>query len=284
MTNSRRRSDIGSQNPNLSTGEDDLQKTDPIERRYQTLLTQHLSNLNAQIDLSHANAKLRAENERLKEDVSALYRKAYFDELTGLPNQRLLKDSFDQAVATGDNIVLLFIDLNKFKYINDTFGHHIGDEALKLASNTLASLTRSTDVIAPIYEVRKNPQNHLPVRYAGDEFIILFRGTTLEDLQKKISDVKNAFSTLTLNVGDTKIPVNASIGAYEYQKGDTLDHCKKQADIAMYAEKKSSKLDSTSLPFGRFAGYILPASTGYVPTTTGYSLIPQYNAPKVEPS
>ena len=126
MTNSRRRSDIGSQNPNLSTGEDDLQKTDPIERRYQTLLTQHLSNLNAQIDLSHANAKLRAENERLKEDVSALYRKAYFDELTGLPNQRLLKDSFDQAVATGDNIVLLFIDLNKFKYINDTFGHHIG--------------------------------------------------------------------------------------------------------------------------------------------------------------
>lgn len=284
MTNSRRKSDIGSNELSLDVGGSPSQELDPIQQRYQTFFEQHIKDLNIQISLSHENARLQSENERLKEDVSALYKKAYFDKLTGLPNQRLLEDRFDEAVAMGDNIVLLFIDLNRFKQINDNYGHHIGDDALKLAANALVSLTRSTDVIAPIYEVREDPQNHLPVRYAGDEFIILFTGVTIEDLQNKISDVKKSFSTLTLKVGESEIPVNASIGAYEYQRGDTLDHCKKQADIAMYAEKKLNKLDSTSLPFGRFAGYILPASTGYVPTTTGYSLIPQYNAPKAEPS
>ncbi len=261
MTELRRRSDTDDGQPDLSAPATPL---DPVEKRHIALLNQH-------IERSRALADAQAEIQRL-------YELAYFDKLTGLANQRLLETSFDEAVAKDEKIVLLFIDLNKFKQINDTHGHDVGDEALKLASKTLASLTRSTDVIAHIYEDKAGPQNHLPVRYAGDEFIILFTGATLPDLQRKITEVKKAFSNLSLKVGEENVPVGASIGAYEYQKGDTLEHCKKQADIAMYADKKASRLDSTTLAFGRFSsGYNLPAATGYIPLTN-------FGAPKPEPS
>ena len=285
MTESRRKSDTGYGELDLGTPTSPIPSNDPIETRYSALFNQHLKNINSQIDMRAENAVLRAENEQLRADVNTLYKKAYFDKLTGLPNQRLLEDSFQEAVKRDDNIVLLFIDLNKFKQINDTYGHDVGDEALKLASNKLVSLTRSTDIVALISEEKEDPQTHLPVRYAGDEFIILFTGATLADLQRKIQDVKNTFATLSFKSDDQEIPVGASIGAYEYKKGDTLEHCKKEADKAMYADKRASRLDGTSLVFGRMAApYLLPAATGYIPTTTGYQLPSTYTGPKIEPA
>ncbi len=277
MVEAKRKSDrnpVGIAPPPIASS---LAHFDPVEAKYESLLAQHLHNLNSQIGMTQENMRLRDENQQLREEINILYKKAYFDKLTGLPNQRLLEDSFDGAVSKGDNIVLLFIDLNKFKQINDTYGHDVGDEALKLASKTLASLTRSTDVIAHVSKENEAFENHLPVRYAGDEFIILFTGATLDDLQKKIISVKEAFSTLSFKVGNDNVAVGASIGAYERQEGDTLEHCKKQADLAMYADKRASRLDTTTLSFARYAaGYQLPVSTGYVPTP--------YTGPKFEPS
>lgn len=237
-----------------------------------TLEQRHLILLNQHIEHSKALAKQGAEIERL-------YELAYFDKLTGLANQRLLEETFNAAVKKKEKIVLIFIDLNKFKQINDTYGHHVGDAALKLASQTLVSLTRPTDVIAHIDSEERQSNKNLPVRYAGDEFILLFTGVTLEDLRKKVIDVKTAFSTLTLKIEDDNIPVGASVGAYAYKTGDSLEHCKKQADEAMYADKKASrelsKISTTSKQFGWFApGYTMrnfAAQDSYVPPITSYT-------------
>ena len=231
--------------------------TDPITRR-QALV---IEDINAKLEASREAAHLRGQ-------VEHLTKLAYFDNLTGLPNQRRLEESFNEAVSKNEKMVLLFVDLNKFKQINDTYGHKIGDEALKLAAKTLASLTRATDIITHIPDHHSPEEGtHLPIRYAGDEFIILFTGATLENLQNKIGAVKNAFDNLKLKVGDEEIAVGASIGAYEYTPGDTLEYCKNQADIAMYADKKASKTQTTA-EFDRYA-------TGYPKQNS--SVIPSWN-------
>lgn len=285
MIELRRKSDAGSGELDLQLPPAPVVNTNPIETHANAHLQQRIDRLNRALLATHENEILREQNQRLQEENAKLFKQAYFDKLTGLPNQRLLEKSFEEAVDSGESMVLLFIDLNKFKQINDTYGHNVGDDALKLASNTLASLTRATDVVANISEEKEDPKTHLPVRYAGDEFIILFRGTTLNDLKNKIEDVKTTFKTLSLQVGEDTIPVGASIGAYQYQKGDTLEHCKEQADLEMYKDKKASRINTANNPYSRsLTGYFMPASTNsYIPTTTGYSALPNISYPKPEP-
>ena len=89
-------------------------------------------------------------------------RQSELDPLTQLPNRMLLLDRFDNAIANarrhGTRLGLLFLDLNNFKQINDTLGHAVGDEALKLAARCLASSTRAGDTVS---------------RHGGDEFMVL---------------------------------------------------------------------------------------------------------------
>lgn len=266
MVESRRKTDIGLGEValNVATAPPSLSH-DPVEK-------QHLALVNRYLEKTKALEEARAQ-------IEYLYNLAYTDDLTGLANKRLLKDAFEEAAARNEKIVLLFIDLNKFKNINDTYGHDVGDKTLKLVARTLASLTRPTDVIA---HIDQNPGNNLPVRYAGDEFIMLFTGVTLEDLQRKITDLKTTFSSLSLTEEGQEIAVRASIGAYEYQKDDTLEHCQKQADIAMYADKERDKQKNTPVTsFSHPLSWHFNPPTSYVPTTTGY---PTYAGSKPEPS
>lgn len=239
---------------------------DPLESRHIAMVNQLLAGVH-ELDAAH-------------EEIRHLTRLAYTDKLTELANQRRLEEAFDEAVEKNDQIVLLFIDLNKFKAINDTYGHGVGDEALRLVAKKLESLARRTDVIARIDENKTDEEHRLPVRYAGDEFIILFTGATLKDLQHKVADVKEALSNLSLQVGNQVIPVTASVGAYERQPGDNLETCKKNADAEMYADKEANRNNITHIPFSRFAAnYIMP------PATTGYIPLNVYPYPtKVEPS
>lgn len=226
-------------------------EADPIQARFLALLNQHVLK-------AKENADLKAENEELRAEAARLYKLAYFDELTGLPNRRLLKESFESAVASGDPVVVLCIDLNKFKPINDTYGHKAGDDALKLVANALFSLTRKTDIIS-----------QLPSRHGGDEFVILLAGATLEELSGKLDEIRTAFSTFVMNIGSTKVPIGASIGAYERKENETLEQCLAAADIAMYKEKASSR--ARIMPYARqLEGYLpMPSS---VPNVQAYAL------------
>lgn len=216
-----------------------LDKSDQIQLRTPHSLKQRYSNLLEEYSRKTTELTL------VKQERDALFKKAYFDHLTGLPNRSLLEESFNDAVKAELPIVVLVIDLDKFKPINDTYGHNVGDAALRLVAdtiNSLASLTRKTDIIS-----------HVPTRTGGDEFVIMFEGATLKGLETKIEKIKNAFATQRLILGEehsnVEIPVGASFGAYERKNGESLEHCIKMADKEMYKDKAKKQSQRTMAPY-----------------------------------
>lgn len=151
---------------------------------------------------------------------------AFHDTLTGLPNRALFQDRFEHAVALGHRMgtttALLFIDLDRFKAVNDSFGHAAGDQLLSDVADRLAHASRNYDSVA---------------RLGGDEFAMVLEDTTAADaevialrLLSRIGEVENPANALG--------PCSASIGvAVTEADCNTTDELLRRADIAMYAAK-----------------------------------------------
>ncbi len=158
-----------------------------------------------------------------------LRHQAFHDALTGLPNRALLTERLDHALArarrrTGTSLTLLFLDLDDFKVINDSVGHTAGDELLVEVGKRLAGCVRADDTCA---------------RLAGDEFAIL-----LEDADaaagERLAERLLAALAAPLQVGGRCVTVRASIGIAESTGAVTGDELLANADIAMYASKRSA--------------------------------------------
>jgi len=156
---------------------------------------------------------------------------AYHDRLTGLPNQLLFFDRLDMALQHAKRhkhkLAVLFIDLDRFKYVNDSLGHGAGDELLGIAARRLTGCVRSEDTVA---------------RFGGDEFIILLRIIgRIEDAGKvaqKIIDTMNP----PLSVGKHEIVSTASVGISIYPNdGEDAESLVKNADTAMYRAKEAGR-------------------------------------------
>lgn len=159
---------------------------------------------------------------------------AYHDFLTDLPNRVILVDRLQQAIdlakRTNKKIGVLFLDLDGFKTINDTFGHFQGDELLKDVAARLLSLVRECDTVA---------------RMGGDEFIIMVQNLESDDdiltIANKVIDAFNEPFDLNHN----EIYVTASIGISVYPTdGETHESLLKNADLAMYKAKEKGKNQS----------------------------------------
>ncbi len=169
---------------------------------------------------------------RFEENRQKLAFLAMHDSLSGLKNRTYLHDFFDNeiqhtlSIASNENGpigALLIIDLNKFKDVNDTFGHAVGDELIKVISSRLQALIDNKDLL---------------VRYGGDEFVIWFRMEEARDVSLLVSKILNCCS-LPVPLADSQFEVGASIGiAYCPQDGNKLDTLCKNADIALYQAKK----------------------------------------------
>lgn len=162
---------------------------------------------------------------------SALFDLANNDALTGLPNRRLLEDRMQQALkeaSRAQNIVaVLFLDLDYFKVVNDTYGHVIGDQLLKKAGERLTGLLRAEDTVA---------------RIGGDEFVILL--PKLKDEQQVIATAEKVISELDkpFDIAGKVLQVGVSIGIALYpEHDDNPSHLIKYADDAMYVAKRKGR-------------------------------------------
>ncbi len=159
---------------------------------------------------------------------------AFYDPLTKLPNRRLFEDRLQQVVAySAENkyqTAVLFLDLDRFKFINDSLGHHLGDEFLKAVSIRLKQNLRKTDTIG---------------RFAGDEFAILLAKTSREEainLAKRLNKVLGE----PFEILGHSVTVSASIGIAFGNGGEESDNdLVKKADTAMYYTKKFGKNNYT---------------------------------------
>ena len=163
-------------------------------------------------------------------------RLAYFDPLTGLPNrQRCLETAerqFAEAAQSGEEVAVIYLDLNSFKRINDTFGHSVGDAVLCTVAGKLA---RSVEILA-------GEPTHLSLaRFGGDEFVILVRHQDARTLALRLAEkCSAAFREPILHEG-LEFYSAPSIGVAVYpQDGSDVATVLKHADTAMYQAKTAS--------------------------------------------
>jgi diguanylate cyclase (GGDEF)-like protein len=157
-----------------------------------------------------------------------LRRQATHDTLTGLPNRVLLEDRIERAIATAGRgegrVAVLFIDLDRFKEINDTLGHAYGDELLRQVAERLQAVVRHGDTVA---------------RLGGDEFAALLPSVPSRDeVELVVARLQEALHR-SFTAGGTTLDVEASIGvALSPEHGTAADELLASADIAMYAAKE----------------------------------------------
>lgn len=156
---------------------------------------------------------------------------AHHDNLTGLPNRVLLNDRLEMAINAaarqGDKVGVLFLDLDRFKNVNDSLGHSVGDQLLIETAKRLSATIRTGDTVS---------------RLGGDEFVVLFPKikdeASLADLTIKLRDILQ----YPYNVGGISLHVTPSIGIAIYpEDGDSVNALIKNADAAMYLAKEKGR-------------------------------------------
>jgi diguanylate cyclase (GGDEF)-like protein/PAS domain S-box-containing protein len=160
---------------------------------------------------------------------------ALHDPLTDLPNRALFQEHLTVAIAnarrSGNGGAVLFIDLDDFKLVNDSFGHAVGDELLVLVAQRLRESCRAGDVVA---------------RQGGDEFLVLVQGTTGDSAPDEAAQIVAANLRVALGkpfaLASTDLYITPSIGASLFPAdGDNAETLLKHADIAMYAAKDAGR-------------------------------------------
>ncbi len=157
---------------------------------------------------------------------------AYTDTVTGLPNRRALDDRLEQEVydakRNGYTFATIMMDLDNFKNVNDVYGHAVGDQVLRLISNYLLTILRSTDLL---------------VRYGGDEFTLILSKTDPPNarlVMEKVLEKVNKFTFDAPNGAKVKLTLSAGIAFYPIHALTSSDLLR-AADDALYQAKKQNR-------------------------------------------
>jgi diguanylate cyclase (GGDEF)-like protein len=167
-------------------------------------------------------------NQKVYQRSKRLDYKAHHDQLTGLKNRSNLLDEIKEAVKNAKEFntktAVLFLDIDKFKQLNDTMGHDAGDAMLIETANRLINAIRSEDIA---------------FRVGGDEFVILLKNIAkISDAEKIVSNILNVFQS-PMSINDTSIDILISIGvSIAPDNSEDSEKLLKMSDIAMYASKK----------------------------------------------
>lgn len=166
-----------------------------------------------------------------REAEELIWKQANYDSLTGLANRKLLQDRLEQEIKKANranhSVALLYLDLDQFKDVNDTLGHHVGDNLLQEAAHRLSSYIRDIDTVA---------------RLGGDEFTIVMGGLEeITSVERVASEILEKLAQ-PFQLADETAYVSASIGITFYpQDGTRIDELFKNADQAMYAAKNMGR-------------------------------------------
>ncbi|MCT4663159.1 MAG: diguanylate cyclase [Tissierellales bacterium] len=197
-------------------------------------------------ELNALNEKLEYRNKKLLNLNDELYTLATTDELTKLLNRSHILEQIEAAITQIQNgsmhcFSIMFIDLDNFKYYNDTFGHDVGDKILIDLGESMKKIFRSTDIIG---------------RYGGDEFIVLLLDTEFAQAQsaeskfQKFINSKNGYSekisrwleTENVEINEGKqLGISVGIKTYTIENDESIDDLIKLADDAMYEKKRKKK-------------------------------------------
>ena len=156
---------------------------------------------------------------------------AHHDPLTGLPNRLLLKDRMQQGMAhaerAGRKVALLFVDLDRFKAVNDSFGHPAGDALLRDAAQRLRACVRDSDTIS---------------RHGGDEFLVVLTDLQSSEVPARIAGKIMATLSKPFHIEAHEATISASVGIAVYpEDGAGFDELLKKADTAMYHAKEAGR-------------------------------------------
>ena len=160
-----------------------------------------------------------------------IHRLAYFDNLTGLPNRELFYDRFDHAIERAQRhdakLALLFLDLDRFKNVNDSLGHPVGDQLLKAVSERLQHLVRSEDTIA---------------RLGGDEFTILLESADSDQAIASVAEKVVESLSKPFAISEHMLHIGTSVGISRFpDDGIDVTTLIKHADTAMYQAKSAGR-------------------------------------------
>ncbi|MDP1614049.1 MAG: PAS domain S-box protein [Sulfuritalea sp.] len=156
---------------------------------------------------------------------------AHHDPLTGLPNRLLLKDRMEQAMVHGERagrkVALLFVDLDRFKAVNDSFGHPVGDVLLRDAAQRLLGCVRESDTIS---------------RHGGDEFLVVLTDLQSSEVPAQIAEKIMIVLGEPFHIDAHEATISASVGIAVYpEDGAGFDQLLKKADTAMYHAKAAGR-------------------------------------------
>ncbi len=173
----------------------------------------------------YQHLRLRSIQRELAEqqiEAEVFRRRAMFDPLTGLYNRRFAEQQLRAAIARSErrglSMLVVFLDLNNFKEINDGYGHLVGDRVLKEFAKCLSSSTRGSD---------------LTVRWGGDEFMLLL----LDCEVNQLSIVLGRLEDFTVELQGKALPVSFAVGWRAYQMGDEFEGLIEEADRDLYRHK-----------------------------------------------
>ncbi|EAZ90893.1 GGDEF domain-containing response regulator [Crocosphaera chwakensis] len=198
-----------------------------------------------------ARIKTHLDLKRTKDELIKAYKEmqqiAATDELTGIANRRSIfnigKQEFERSQRYKSPFSILMIDIDKFKSINDTYGHDVGDEALKMMVKITLNCLRKVDHIGRLEteEEALAKKGHLG-RLGGEEFVVILPHTNLKGAYKAAQRVCEAMPQETLQVEDKTVSITVSIGIGTYDpKDQKIDDILKRADLALFAAKKNGR-------------------------------------------
>ncbi|MDF1617940.1 sensor domain-containing diguanylate cyclase [Petrocella sp. FN5] len=155
---------------------------------------------------------------------------AYRDQLTGLPNRRFLDENLmyqmEMARKLDVSVGIAFIDIDFFKKVNDTYGHLMGDETLKVLAKTLTKGLRTSDIVG---------------RWGGEEFILILPNSDSISLEVLCEKLRMLVENSSVDRSNTDLKITISIGATIMRKSDTLESIINRADCLLYESKENGR-------------------------------------------